>query len=81
MEIRDDINTHYEGYPVKVDVHDQYYNMAEKIKPLHHIIDIPKRVFAKLDITPNTEPIRGWNRRLTIIIYGITYSKYLYRLW
>ena len=59
MEIRDDINTHYEGYPVKVDVHDQYYNMAEKIKPLHHIIDIPKRVFAKLDITPNTEPIRG----------------------
>lgn len=59
MEIRDDINTHYEDFPVKVDVHDQYYNMAEKIKPLQHIIDIPKRVFAKLDIEPNTEPIRG----------------------
>lgn len=59
MEIRDDINTHYEDFPVKVDFHDQYYNMAEKIKPLQHIIDIPKRVFAKLDIEPNTEPIRG----------------------
>ena len=59
MEIRDDINTHYEDFPVKVDVHDQYYNMAEKIPPLKHIIDIPKRVFAKLDIEPNTEPIRG----------------------
>lgn len=59
MKIRDDINTHYEDFPVKVDVHDQYYNMAEKIKPLQHIIDIPKRVFAKLDIEPNTEPIRG----------------------
>lgn len=59
MEIRDDINTHYEDFPVKVDVHDQYYNMAEKIKPLQHIIDIPKRVFAKLDIEPNTEPILG----------------------
>ncbi|MGX0706559.1 tripeptide aminopeptidase [Staphylococcus capitis] len=59
MEIRDDINTHYEDFPVKVDVHDQYNNMAEKIQPLKHIIDIPKRVFAKLDIEPNTEPIRG----------------------
>lgn len=59
MEIRDDINTHFEDFPVKVDVHDQYYNMAEKIQPLKHIIDIPKRVFAKLDIEPNTEPIRG----------------------
>lgn len=59
LEIRDDINAHFENYPVKVDINDQYYNMAEKIVPLQHIIDIPKRVFAKLDITPNTEPIRG----------------------
>ena len=32
--------------------------MAEKILPLPHIIDVPKRVFfAKLDIPANTEPI------------------------
>ena len=69
MEIRDDINTHYEGYPVKVDVHDQYYNMAEKIKPLHHIIDIPKRVFAKLDIT------------LTQNLYVVEQTAHNYHLW
>ena len=59
MEIRDDINVHYNHFPIKVDVHDQYFNMAEKIEPLKHIIDIPKRVFEALDIVPNTEPIRG----------------------
>ncbi|HGZ9002035.1 TPA: peptidase T [Staphylococcus aureus] len=59
LEIRDDINAHFENYPVKVDISDQYFNMAEKILPLPHIIDIPKRVFAKIDIPANTEPIRG----------------------
>ncbi|HDF4376410.1 TPA: peptidase T [Staphylococcus aureus] len=59
LEIRDDINAHFENYPVKVDISDQYFNMAKKILPLPHIIDIPKRVFAKLDIPANTEPIRG----------------------
>ena len=43
LEIRDDINIHYEGYPVKVDIEDQYYNMAEQIKPHPYIIDIPKK--------------------------------------
>ena len=33
--------------------------MGEKIKPMPHVIDIPKRVFDKLDILANTEPIRG----------------------
>lgn len=30
LEIRDDINAHFENYPVKVDIADQYFNMAEK---------------------------------------------------
>ncbi|MCH8680759.1 peptidase T [Staphylococcus lugdunensis] len=59
LEIRDNINAHYEDFPVKVDIEDQYYNMAEKIKPLPHVIDIPKKVFSDLGITPNTAPIRG----------------------
>lgn len=33
--------------------------MAEKIKPHQHIIDIPTKVFNRLGIEPNTEPIRG----------------------
>ncbi|PNZ71108.1 peptidase T [Staphylococcus croceilyticus] len=59
LEIRDDINSHYEDYPVKVDIEDQYYNMSEKIQPHPYIIEIPKKVFADLNIEPNTEPIRG----------------------
>ena len=38
---------------------EQYYNMAEQIKPHPYIIDIPKKVFADLEIKPNTAPIRG----------------------
>ncbi|MCE4962842.1 peptidase T [Staphylococcus haemolyticus] len=59
LEIRDDINVHYEDFPVKVDIEDQYYNMAEKIEPHPYIIDIPKKVFKDLNIEPNTAPIRG----------------------
>ncbi|MUN93863.1 peptidase T [Staphylococcus sp. 170179] len=59
LEIRDDINIHYEDFPVEVTIEDQYYNMAEKIKPHPYIIDIPKKVFKDLNIEPNTAPIRG----------------------
>lgn len=59
LEIQDDINSHFEDYPIKIDIQDQYFNMAEKIKPLQHIIDIPKRVYERLGIPANTEPIRG----------------------
>lgn len=59
IEIRDNMNAHYEDDPVEVEINDQYYNMAEKIKPLPHVIDIPKKVFDDLDIQANTEPIRG----------------------
>ena len=59
LEIADNINAHYEDDPIQVSINDQYYNMGEKIEPNPHVIDIPKRVFAKLNIEPNTEPIRG----------------------
>ncbi|MCQ9293410.1 peptidase T [Staphylococcus cohnii] len=59
VEIKNDINSHFEDEPIEVEINDQYYNMGEKIKPMPHVIDIPKRVFDKLDIPANTEPIRG----------------------
>ncbi|PTE77706.1 peptidase T [Staphylococcus cohnii] len=59
VEIKNDINSHFEDEPIEVEINDQYYNMGEKIKPKPHVIDIPKRVFDKLDIPANTEPIRG----------------------
>ncbi len=59
VEIKNDINTHYTDAPIEIEINDQYYNMGEKIKPNPHVIDIPKRVFEKLEIPANTAPIRG----------------------
>ncbi|MDG0843024.1 peptidase T [Staphylococcus equorum] len=59
IEIKNDINTHYADAPVEIEINDQYYNMGEKIEPNPHVIDIPKRVFEKLEIPANTAPIRG----------------------
>ncbi|OEL03611.1 peptidase T [Staphylococcus casei] len=59
IEIKNDINTHYEDNPIEIEINDQYYNMREKIEPNPLVIDIAKRVFADLDIPANTAPIRG----------------------
>ncbi|MCE7784163.1 peptidase T [Staphylococcus xylosus] len=59
VEIKNDINTHFEDNPIEIEINDQYYNMGEKISANPHVIDIPKRVFAKLNILANTAPIRG----------------------
>ena len=44
---------------ITVEIEDQYYNMGEKIEPVMEIVDIVKEAFAKFDITPIVEPIRG----------------------
>ncbi|MGN7477048.1 peptidase T [Solibacillus silvestris] len=44
---------------ITVAIEDQYYNMGEKIEPVMEIVDIVKDAFAKFDITPIVEPIRG----------------------
>ncbi|MEB7753350.1 peptidase T [Staphylococcus pseudoxylosus] len=59
VEIKNDINTHFEDDPIEIEINDQYYNMGEKISANPHVIDIPKHVFTKLDIPANTAPIRG----------------------
>lgn len=59
VEIKNDINSHYEDEPIEIEINDQYFNMGEKIEAEPHVIDIPKRVFEKLDIPANTAPIRG----------------------
>ena len=59
IEIKNDINTHYEDDPIEIEINNQYYNMREKIEPNPLVIDIAKRVFADLDIPANTAPIRG----------------------
>ncbi|ERS93655.1 peptidase T [Staphylococcus simulans] len=58
-DIKNEINADYSNDPVEVEVHDQYFNMAEKINEVPEVIEVPKRVFKQLGIEPNTEPIRG----------------------
>lgn len=58
-DIKNEINADYSNDPVEVEVHDQYFNMAEKINEVPEVIEIPKRVFKQLGVEPSTEPIRG----------------------
>ncbi|OCS94258.1 peptidase T [Caryophanon latum] len=44
---------------ITLEMEDQYYNMGEKITPVFEIVDIVKEAFAKLDIEPIVQPIRG----------------------
>lgn len=44
---------------VILDLHDQYYNMREKIEPVKEIVDIAHKAMTNLGIEPIIEPIRG----------------------
>ncbi|EKU42327.1 peptidase T [Lysinibacillus sp. HST-98] len=44
---------------LSITIEDQYFNMGEKIEPVKEIVDIARTAMEKLDITPNTLPIRG----------------------
>ncbi|GAA4276458.1 peptidase T [Aquimarina mytili] len=52
------INTQYKD-AIHVEIHDQYYNMREKVEPMMHIVDIAEEAMKSLDITPLIKPIRG----------------------
>ncbi len=52
-------NKKYGAGSVEIDLHDQYYNMREKIEPHMHIVDIAHTAMDSLDIQPIIKPIRG----------------------
>ena len=53
------LNKKYGEGTVEVEVHDQYYNMIDKIRPHMHLVDNAKKVMTELGITPIDSPIRG----------------------
>lgn len=55
----DEWNKKYGAGSVEIDLHDQYFNMREKIEPHMHIVDIAHAAMESLDITPIIKPIRG----------------------
>ena len=53
------MNEKYGEGTVSIELHDQYYNMKEKIDPNMHVIDIVLKAMEKSGVKRKVEPIRG----------------------
>ena len=53
------INMIYGAGTAALDMHDQYYNMREKIEPVMFVIDLAKKSMLDAGVTPNIHAIRG----------------------
>ncbi|MFW5832246.1 MAG: peptidase T, partial [Prolixibacteraceae bacterium] len=53
------VNFQYGRDLVKLELHDQYYNMREKIEPVMHVVEIAKEAMQKAGVTPKVKAIRG----------------------
>lgn len=52
------INGEFPGC-ASIEIHDQYYNMREKIEPVMHIIEIAEQAMRDSGLVPKVVPIRG----------------------
>lgn len=59
MGIADMLNSKYGNDTVKIEIRDQYHNMAEKINENKHIVDTAYRAIEECGIKPKVTPIRG----------------------
>lgn len=53
------INAEFGEGTATIELHDQYYNMREKIEPVMHVVDIAYKAMEKAGIPPRVQPIRG----------------------
>jgi tripeptide aminopeptidase len=58
-QITKKLNEKYGEDTVRLEMRDQYYNMAEKIKPHWHLIETAYEAVKELGGTPCSEPVRG----------------------
>jgi tripeptide aminopeptidase len=49
--------THGNRFSLKIT--DQYYNMAEKVRPVMHIVELAREAITNIGLEPITRPIRG----------------------
>lgn len=59
LDIVAELKAKYGEKSVTVELHDQYYNMREKIEPVRQIVDIAHEAMTRLNIEPIIRPIRG----------------------
>ena len=53
------LNAEYGDGTVSIDMHDQYYNMREKIEPVIHIVDFARQAMQDCGIECKVVPVRG----------------------
>ncbi|WP_345808383.1 peptidase T [Bacillus pumilus] len=58
-KIANDLKAIYGENSINLKIHDQYYNMREKIEPVKHTVDIAHEAMENRSVTPVIEPIRG----------------------
>lgn len=58
-KVAQQIKDEYGDDKVALEIHDEYYNMGEKITPYPELTEIPLQVMEALNIDPIVEPIRG----------------------
>ena len=63
QKITDKLNKKFNeqfGAPIAIlEMHDQYYNMKEKVEPVKFIVDLAEKAMKSLQIKPLIKPIRG----------------------
>ena len=59
QRLADFINAEYGEGTVTLELHDQYYNMREKIEPVMHVIDIAFAAMKDAGVEPHVKAIRG----------------------
>lgn len=55
----EELNNKYGAGTLTLEMHDQYYNMKEKVEPMMHVIDIAIKAMEHLCISPKVQAIRG----------------------
>lgn len=66
-----ELNERYAVDPITIELHDQYYNMAEIIEQDMRPVDLAQNAMLSLDIKPIIEPIRGGTDGSKISFMGL----------
>jgi peptidase T len=66
-----ELNERYPVDPITIELHDQYYNMAEIIEQDMRPVDLAQNAMLALDIKPIIEPIRGGTDGSKISFMGL----------
>lgn len=66
-----ELNERYAIDPITIELHDQYYNMAEIIEQDMRPVDLAQNAMLSLDIKPIIEPIRGGTDGSKISFMGL----------